>query len=273
MAVVIKNERNEEVEKDAANFRGTGVHIAKRAKIFVPISLVFLLEYIAGNHKPKSEFAVLYKVEKDIDTLNFQISNEFYYIPQQKSGAAVVDLDPNETDYSELGFNGVVHRHPDTVHSFSGTDDRTLNSLFTTSFLYLFTETIPFSKRIMTAIVNLKFDEVGLVQLPADLVIYNDKPDVLFEFVDGRLIPSAGEVAEFVYGVEENNELNAHILDRIEEHAPPVIPIRAGFHGRYYPNLPAIPSAFDTPPSGKVIRYSDLYGGDAFPDFPDFDLS
>lgn len=99
------------------------------------------------------------------------VSTDVMLPPQYVTGATI-DFDADEDGGDE--FNGVIHRHPGSMHSFSGTDESHINANFMFSLLYA-------SKEIKTGVINIP-TEYGRIRM--DLDIYVDTPEVDISHLD-----------------------------------------------------------------------------------------
>lgn len=103
--------------------------------IFVPSKITRLMNYIGNTPRLGSmEYGMYLKTSrKVIEGILCYIVSEEYYIPEQDVTAAAISFTESRPDYS---FNAVIHRHPEGVNEFSGTDETSVNANFDLSLLY-----------------------------------------------------------------------------------------------------------------------------------------
>jgi proteasome lid subunit RPN8/RPN11 len=144
------------------------LQVHSRATILVPSSIVTLLNSILGGLANKgSEYGIYLKGTLNKQTMTMTLSEE-YMIPKQEVTSVTIDFkeDPPSTDW-----NVVLHRHPDGVTRFSGTDVSSINKEFDASLLFI----PPFD--FPQAIMNVDIGDGVLLQLPANVVqICGGKP-------------------------------------------------------------------------------------------------
>ena len=137
----------------------SGIKILKQMEVIVPLKLLLICNQIAGKVKDESEFSIVTNIaERDDETL---FLSEEFYIPKQIVAHASIDYLPDEKD---SGFKVVIHRHPNGMDSFSGTDQTFINQNFELSLLY--------TKKdgIIHGIYNLRYNDF-LIQIPCTIII------------------------------------------------------------------------------------------------------
>ena len=135
------------------------VKIHDRIRIQVPFGQVLLMNSLwKALNCTNDEFLVYFKGEWKDGDLVLQ-EDEWYFPEQQASPGSVVATENIPSD----DWNVAIHRHPDGVTMFSGTDDQDINQKFEASMLFI----PPFS--FPAAIVNLLLDKENNVylQVPA----------------------------------------------------------------------------------------------------------
>lgn len=109
----------------------SGLTVLKSMLIIIPQKLLSVCDYIAQKMGNDDEFSILTtieRVEEDIVYLS-----DTHYIPKQEVTHTSIDyLD----DMEAHKYNVVIHRHPDGINNFSGTDREYINQNFTASLLY-----------------------------------------------------------------------------------------------------------------------------------------
>lgn len=110
------------------------------------------------------EFSIYLHGDYDNDG-NLIISDTFYIPKQNVSGASV---DYKEEPHSF--YNGCLHRHPNGVTSFSGTDEKYINSNFEFSLLYV-------NNHIHTGIVNIVYHNNRRLQALLDVKL--ERPAIM----------------------------------------------------------------------------------------------
>jgi len=114
--------------KDEPTWKGKTI-FANKMNIYIPLKLQLVCNKIAkqvGNN----EFSIFCKIEK-IEGTNIYLS-DFYTIPEQRVSGAFIDYGKDPDEYVDT----VIHRHPDGLNNFSGTDDAYINQNFKCSLLY-----------------------------------------------------------------------------------------------------------------------------------------
>jgi len=126
-----------------------------KMKCFIPESILNLMRGLDDHFNSQNiEFSIFCKsyIDKDRDLI---ISDE-YYIPEQICTST-------EVEYKEdnLEYNTVIHKHPNNVKSFSGTDEEYINRNFLASLLWV-------DKKFELGLVNIP-TSIGLLRLPLEL--------------------------------------------------------------------------------------------------------
>lgn len=107
---------------------------------------------MVSTHGSRLEFGAFLKGEWNGNILD--IGRDFY-VPKQTVTHSTIDFDEPEPE----GFNGVIHRHPNGVKSFSGQDDRYINRNYEFSLLYV-------DNDITTGVINITISGTTRLQLP-----------------------------------------------------------------------------------------------------------
>ena len=132
----------------------------------VPATLINKLASIEQKVNSRMEFGVF--VKGHLENGEKLIVEDSIYIPQQEVTGASVDFQEDEPDPS---FNGVCHRHPSGVTSFSSVDATSINRNYEFSLLYV-------NGDIKTGIINLKCGNYRY-QLPLRVIHgYEDDIDI-----------------------------------------------------------------------------------------------
>lgn len=156
--------------------------VHKQATILIPNSIVTVLNGILSGLRDKgSEYGIYLKGTLDKQTMTMRISEE-YMIPEQEVTNVTIDFkqSPPSNDW-----NVVLHRHPDGVTRFSGTDESSINKEFDASLLFI----PPFS--FPQAILNLEIDVGLLVQIPARVIqVANDGEQIDVSMIKQKLSPA-----------------------------------------------------------------------------------
>lgn len=151
--------------------------VVKSLTILLPFKIVSLVKEIA--RKIDDEFSIFLKGYLDEDYL---VVKEDFYIPQQEVSHASVDYKEPPPE----GFNGVLHRHPTGLKSFSSTDEKYINQNFDFSILYIPPDDFP------DAIINIKISENVKLQVGADVDIlypyYDFDIDELIEKIEKQVV-------------------------------------------------------------------------------------
>lgn len=125
----------------------SGIEIMKNPKVILPPAAKTLMEDYqeeVGN----DEFSILLKGEWT--DKGFEVKSLDHVVPEQEVSRASVDYKDNLAEVSDE-YNVVLHTHPFTSKgSFSGTDDKYINSHFECSVL--------FTEQFDDAIINLSPD-------------------------------------------------------------------------------------------------------------------
>lgn len=139
----------------------------KKVDAVIPISLIYTMKKIERTKFSGSPLEFGLYLSGDLED-GVLFVNEKYYLPKQEVSSASIDFDSNDDGGSE--YNGVIHRHPGSMHSFSSTDDKHINSNFMFSLLYA-------DGQIKTGVINLNTD-AGRVQLKLDIDIETPNVDI-----------------------------------------------------------------------------------------------
>ena len=138
-------------------------------KVVVDLDVVRILRAIEEKAPSGCEFSVLFKGRMKNKT--FYVSGSEYVIPKQTVSGASVDFEENLDPYISDGFNVVVHKHPSGLKSFSSSDEKTINSNFDCSLLWVDGE-------IALACLRLKINADLYLKLEVDVEIDMGKVEV-----------------------------------------------------------------------------------------------
>lgn len=133
-------------------WRNPQAEVIEKFECVVPVEIHNIIRSI-NQEFPNDEFSVFLKVELDFESRQIIVDRDKWYIPRQEVSGTFVDYKEDD-----LGFNGVMHKHPKGVRSFSSTDKAWINQNFEVSLLWIYDEWV-------TGIVNLQ-TPAGRVQLP-----------------------------------------------------------------------------------------------------------
>ena len=126
--------------------------------IDVPQKIVDVVMAVENTIGSNVEFSIYIKA--DISDIGCVTVSEEYYIPSQEVSMASVDnMEPPIN-----GFNALLHKHPNGVMSFSGTDEEFINSNFAVSLLWC-------NRAFVDAIVNIDFDGGVKLQIEGCVVV------------------------------------------------------------------------------------------------------
>jgi len=140
------------------SWSNSDIDIVKTVKCIIPFELLTLMISIENQAAHSDEFALYLKGNYKDEVLT--VFQE-YILPKQKVTGASVDFEED----SPVGFNGVIHRHPGNLTTFSGTDAMHINKNYMFSLLYV-------NHQIPTGIINIQLQgSTKRVQLALDLVM------------------------------------------------------------------------------------------------------
>ena len=147
--------------------KGFTCHISKKLHDIIRTANVAL---------PKDEFSFLLKCHIDWHNHTVHVDDADVYFPRQKVSASFVNYLEDKPEY-----NGVLHKHPGKLKTFSSTDNTWINQNFQVSLLWVVDE-------FCTGIINIP-SSAGRVQLP---VVTTCEPDFiadeeLLELIDSKL--------------------------------------------------------------------------------------
>lgn len=151
------------MEKLSTNGWDAGIKIISRIEVIIPVKLLLVCNQIASRLND-NEFSIVTDI-KEKAPAKLILGDEFY-IPKQSVGRTSIDYLPDT--YSH---NVCIHRHPDSLNNFSGTDREYINQNFELSILYTQHEGFVFG------VFNHKIDESCIIQLPIEIEVdYNLEP-------------------------------------------------------------------------------------------------
>lgn len=139
--------------------------------IIVPFSLLHTMReierWLNATLSNNLEFGMYLKGVFDKPNKCIIVDEDVMMLPVQEVSAGSIDFEPSLDD-SE--YNGVIHRHPGSMHTFSGTDEAYINSNFEFSMIYA-------NKEIKTGIVNIP-TEYGRLRLPLNIEVDHPCVDI-----------------------------------------------------------------------------------------------
>jgi len=151
-----KSNKSEVIFTEKREAWESGIKILDKMDVIIPAKLLFICDKISSKVHT-NEFSIVTNIkDKDDNTL---ILSEEYYIPKQKVANTSIEYLPDE-----YNFNVVIHRHPDGMQNFSGTDKTYINQNFELSILYTKDE------GFCNGVYNLRLDHY-LVQIPVEIYI------------------------------------------------------------------------------------------------------
>lgn len=160
---------------EPGDFIHTDLVPVKKIKCIVPSKLLKNIKSIEKCVNSKlggtPEFSIY--IHGEFDTNGNFVVGEKFYIPKQNVGSASVDYLEDPDPY----YNGCLHKHPDGCKSFSGTDDKYINSNFEFSLLYV-------CKNISKGIINLKYHSTYRLQTELNVVIDDEDENVEFDITN-----------------------------------------------------------------------------------------
>ncbi|HEX2787560.1 MAG TPA: hypothetical protein VHP32_06605 [Ignavibacteria bacterium] len=133
------------------------INIIRSVKVIIPVKLLIICNHIS-RMVDDNEFSIVTDILSK-ENLNELKLAEYYYIPKQKVTSGSIDYMPDK-----FSHNVVIHRHPDGLNSFSGTDHSYINQNFELSLL--------FTKKdgFVNGIYNMKVEE-SIIPLPVESII------------------------------------------------------------------------------------------------------
>jgi len=138
----------------------------KRIKCIIPSKLLDSIREIEIGVNKKfgssNEFSIF--IHGDYDPNGYLVVSEDFYIPKQVVSGASVQYN----EEPEPHYNGCLHKHPDGCTSFSGTDEKYINSNFDFSLLYV-------QQKISKGIINIHYDGIHRIQCDLNIQMDNEK--------------------------------------------------------------------------------------------------
>jgi len=111
----------------------SGYTVIKQYPIKIPLMIYEVCSYLA-RQDTNNEFAIIVKANNT--DKGYLLTNEFL-VPEQTVSGASVDFDNVKLlEYRKQGYNTVIHFHPMNLKTFSGTDERYINTHFDVSILF-----------------------------------------------------------------------------------------------------------------------------------------
>jgi len=144
----------------------------------VPFKILLIMKKAEECMGPRRlEFGMYLKA--DINNKCIVVSEDVD-VPRQSVTSAHIDFLDNE----HVGYNGVIHRHPDNYKQFSETDARYINSNFEFSLLYV-------NGDITKGIYNANVPDIGRLQLDLKIEIVYDMDLNICEMWNGKVFEDA----------------------------------------------------------------------------------
>jgi len=138
----------------------------KKMKCIIPHKLLDNIREIEIGVDKKfgssNEFSIF--IHGDYDENGYLIVSEEFYIPKQVVSGASVQYNEEPDEH----YNGCLHKHPSGCTSFSGTDEKYINSNFDFSLLYV-------NQKISKGIVNIPYDGKHRIQCDLSIQMDNEK--------------------------------------------------------------------------------------------------
>ncbi len=138
---------------DAVAWRNPRALIIEKFECVVPLKVHNIIRTV-NKVVPSDEFSVLLKGTIDYFNRKVTINPDEWMIPEQEVTSTAVDYKEDCED-----FNMVMHKHPGSMGTFSGTDKDWINQNFEISILWT-------DDKWHDGIINLKLQGGGRVQLP-----------------------------------------------------------------------------------------------------------
>jgi hypothetical protein len=157
--------RLRKLEKKNNNTNGwdSGLIIIDRMKVVIPVKLLLVCNQIASK-VDDNEFSIMTDIKEKGNSE--VILNDSYYIPKQVVSPTYIEYQPDTYEHSVC-----IHRHPDGMNRFSGTDREYINQNFKLSILYTRQD------GFVNGIYNHKIDDTCIIQLPVEISVdYNLEP-------------------------------------------------------------------------------------------------
>ena len=140
----------------------TGLKILTDIKVVVPVEIGMVMNSILNEiPNPGLEYGLYLKGRWEPETGTVHVGTE-YYIPKQTVTGVTIEFDEGPPDES---WNVAIHRHPSGCRKFSGTDERSINTEFLASLLFLPPWDFP------AAVVNVPLASGVKLQVPATIKI------------------------------------------------------------------------------------------------------
>ena len=140
--------------------------------IYIPYKLLLIFKKIHSEY-PDVEVGVFVKGKFD-EKFNVYVSDKVYVPEQEVSGGDIVFKES-----PPKGYNGVIHKHPIGVKSFSFTDHENINRNFEFSILYEDTE------GFCDACIRVHIDNNRFIIIPAKIELVID--DIKFKIPKNKI--------------------------------------------------------------------------------------
>jgi hypothetical protein len=146
----------------------SGIKILKKMEVIIPLKLLLVCNQISDKVRG-DEFSIVTNI-KAKDDITIELAED-YYIPKQ-----IVTSTSIEYLKDEYKFNCVIHRHPDGMNCFSGTDKEFINQNFALSILYTKQD------GFVTGIFNLKHNDY-VIQIPVECYVDYGIEDIDIQYI------------------------------------------------------------------------------------------
>jgi len=134
----------------------SGLKVTRTVQIYVPFKVLSIVRAIEDRIPGNYEFSVLFKAHREGNKIYVEPE---YYIPRQEVSYASIKYKEDLKALRDQGYRVVVHKHPDNITDFSGTDDEHINAHFDASILYV-------GRGFQKAVARAWLDEETIVLVP-----------------------------------------------------------------------------------------------------------
>lgn len=150
---------NKNLNLDNFAWKNSNAEVVKNLTCYIPKNIHNVVRS-ANSALKSTEFSFLLKCDIDWEAGVVNVSDEWYFPEQDVSAAAV--------HYKEdmSSFNGVMHKHPGQMRTFSGTDNEWINQNFEVSILWVDDE-------FCNGRINIP-SPAGKIQLPLNVIVEAD---------------------------------------------------------------------------------------------------
>jgi hypothetical protein len=155
-----KRYSHDPISNDAVSWRNTRAEIIKEFICYVPRKISDIMK-TANRALPNDEFSFFVKCDIDYPNRVVYVTDSWFF-PRQEVSAASVNYKEDNSEY-----NGVIHKHPGALKTFSVTDDNYINQNFQVSLLWVVND------GFVNGRINIP-TEAGRVQLKLNIVTQDD---------------------------------------------------------------------------------------------------